>query len=97
MKIPALDRNYSTPHFAQNSNTHKISPDNKLSQQFIKSVGASALLGASAAGIATYVIKETTRNRYTKASIIGGLTMVASMLLTYQPKRQVEGNKQVKK
>lgn len=90
MYIQAIGRCCPKPHFAANEGKsnyeNPVSRGTEKGLTVLESLGAGALLGATAAGISTCFIKETAKHRYGKAGLIGLVVMAATMLLTLPAK-----------
>ncbi len=88
MKISAIDRQYSNPRFTSNKNGYE-NPINRGTEKGLAiwgSIGGSALVGATAAGIGSCFIKSGAKNRALKLSGIGAAAGLLTMALTLPAK-----------
>ncbi len=88
MKISAINTYSSKPNFTSNKNGYE-NPINRSTESglaVLGSVGASSLLGATAAGIGSCFIKQGAKNRALKLSGIGAAVGLITLALTLPAK-----------
>ncbi len=88
MRISAIDRCCPKPHFAAKKDDYE-NPINRKTEKGLAiwgSIGGSALVGATAAGIGSCFIKEGTKSRGWKLGGIGAAAGLLTMALTLPAK-----------
>lgn len=90
MKISAIDnRCCPKPHFTSKERNEYENPINRGTEKGLAiwgSLGGSALMGATAAGIGSCFIKTGAKNRVFKLSSIGGAAALITLALTLPAK-----------
>ena len=99
MYIQAIDKCCPKPRFAQNleRESNRSAATTKVKGDSLHSaVGTSALLGATATGVAVCCMRDVSKRSYLKAGLLGTVVALAALALTLHAKVFQKGFEKVK-